>query len=474
MSSTEVAGEASLVLAVPNDAVPASQRGSWTSFLKSIASFSGDLSSLTAPPFILSPVSLTEFPAYWCEHPDIFAAIADAKDDESRALAVLRWFISTLKGQYTSRNESMGSEKKSVINFPPRNVPTHLTRNRPLNPVLGELFYGKWPATSTSSSSQGTTTLLVEQVSHHPPITAYVIENKTKGLRLIGHNAQKTSFSAGSIIVKQIGHAILTVSLPNNTKVEYLITLPRLRIDGLWYGSPYIELTDTSYIVGGGYVSTIEFKGKGYFSGKSHSFKAVVSPSSSASSSSSSASSTPSSYTSYFSSNNNNNSNSNSTPSNSTPTTHTIDGTWHTTSSYTSGKFRGRPFHDVSSDHHHHHHGKTGSKKVEVTAVGGGGGGDGDGGGEEMGEFETRRLWRDVARGIREGDFESASREKGRIENEQRQRRKDEQAAGTTWALKHFVRVESDPVYERLGKLIKIVPPTEDTYVFQDNSPVKP
>jgi hypothetical protein len=30
--------------------------------LRSIASVSGDLSSLTAPPFILSPVSLTEFP----------------------------------------------------------------------------------------------------------------------------------------------------------------------------------------------------------------------------------------------------------------------------------------------------------------------------------------------------------------------------------------------------------------------------
>ena len=30
--------------------------------LFSIASFSGDLSSLTAPPFILSPTSLTEFP----------------------------------------------------------------------------------------------------------------------------------------------------------------------------------------------------------------------------------------------------------------------------------------------------------------------------------------------------------------------------------------------------------------------------
>ncbi|RDB19658.1 Protein KES1 [Hypsizygus marmoreus] len=249
MSSTEVAGEA----------VPASQRGSWTSFLKSIASFSGDLSSLTAPPFILSPVSLTEFPAYWCEHPDIFAAIADAKDDESRALAVLRWFIANTHPATKAWDPKRSPSLISTL----CNVATHLTPTRPLNPVLGELFYGKWPATSTSSSSQGTTTLLVEQVSHHPPITAYVIENKTKGLRLIGHNAQKTSFSAGSIIVKQIGHAILTVSLPNNTKVEYLITLPRLRIDGLWYGSPYIELTDTSYIVGGGYVSTIEFKGKG-------------------------------------------------------------------------------------------------------------------------------------------------------------------------------------------------------------------
>ncbi|KIJ97866.1 hypothetical protein K443DRAFT_48388, partial [Laccaria amethystina LaAM-08-1] len=64
----------------------------------SIASFSGDLSSLTAPPFILSPTSLTEFrictlvwdpSQYWCERPELFAAIADAKDGEDGALAVL-------------------------------------------------------------------------------------------------------------------------------------------------------------------------------------------------------------------------------------------------------------------------------------------------------------------------------------------------------------------------------------------------
>lgn len=116
--------------------------------------------------------------------------------------------------------------------------------SRPLNPVLGELFYGNWP----DQGGRGRTTLVVEQVSHHPPITAYVIENKPKGLALTGHNAQKTSFSSGAIIVKQIGHAILTIDLGQGKKEEVLITLPKLRIDGLWYGSPYIELWDKTNI----------------------------------------------------------------------------------------------------------------------------------------------------------------------------------------------------------------------------------
>lgn len=95
-----------------------------------------------------------------------------------------------------------------------------------------------------------------------------------------------------------------------------------------------------------------------------------------------------------------------------------------------------------------------------------------------MNEWESRRLWRYVAKGIREGDFETASREKSKIEvrfcgillgviegrnsdrfvsysrvffvhcapqNEQRQRRRDEAAAGTKWELKHFQHIDTDP-----------------------------
>ena len=110
----------------------------------------------------------------------------------------------------------------------------------------------------------------------------------------------------------------------------------------------------------------------------------------------------------------------------------------------------------------------------------------------EQSEWESRRLWGAVAKGIREGDFDTASKEKSQIENEQRQRRKDEVAAGKTWELKHFKYIASDPVCsfcfysplwtivrsrksslsdEKLGKLFKANPPTEDAYVFLDNAP---
>jgi hypothetical protein len=97
--------------------VPQEQKAGWTSFLKSLAQMTGDLSSMTAPPcrsrrgsrsanayasqVILSPISLTEFPAYWCEHPLLFASISEGGTEEDRMERVLRWFIGTLKGQYT-------------------------------------------------------------------------------------------------------------------------------------------------------------------------------------------------------------------------------------------------------------------------------------------------------------------------------------------------------------------------------------
>lgn len=320
---------------------------------------------------------------------------------------------STLKGQYTTRNDTAGSEKK------------------PLNPVLGERFYGHWP----DLHGRGRTSLLVEQVSHHPPITAYHIANEAKGLALQGHNAQKTSFSKASIIVKQLGHAVLTLSLPGGEKETYLITLPRLVIAGLLVASPYIELSETSYIAAStGYLATIEYSGRGYFSGKAHTFKATVT----------------------------------NPKLTATHPLYVFEGQWDTVSKDTK---TGKEFTNVTSP----------KEEVTVAPIE-----------EQKDEFETRRLWKKVADGIRSGDFDTASKEKSKIENEQRQRRKDEQARGETWQLKHFEHIESDPeceafnlirysilflllltisIDEKLGQLYKVNPPTEDCYVFKHNAP---
>ena len=132
---------------------------SWSSFLKVgicsycishvndpqlVATFKGELSSLTAPPFILSSTSLVEYSAYWAGQPALFVQPAKEADSEKRALLVLKWFLSTLHQQYCSRSEKFGSEKK------------------PLNPFLGELFIGKWK--NEADSDVGDTSLISEQV----------------------------------------------------------------------------------------------------------------------------------------------------------------------------------------------------------------------------------------------------------------------------------------------------------------------
>lgn len=56
-----------------------------------------------------------------------------------------------------------------------------------------------------------------------------------------------------------------------------LITLPSLHIEGIVYGSPYIELNKSTTITSSsGYVATIDYSGKGWIMGKKNSFTATL------------------------------------------------------------------------------------------------------------------------------------------------------------------------------------------------------
>jgi oxysterol-binding protein-related protein 9/10/11 len=107
-----------------------------------ISTIRGDLSSITAPPFLLATQSTTQYPQYWAENPIIFVAPTQETIPEKRALLVLRWFLSTLKRQqYGGRQPNQGIKK-------------------PLNAILGELFIAEWRQDGVS----GVTKLVSEQV----------------------------------------------------------------------------------------------------------------------------------------------------------------------------------------------------------------------------------------------------------------------------------------------------------------------
>jgi oxysterol-binding protein-related protein 9/10/11 len=109
-------------------------------FLASISTIRGDLSNITAPPFLLAPKSAVEFPATWCERPAILIAPTLEPDAEKRALLVLKWYLSALKAQQYYTGDVTDGVKK------------------PLNAFLGELFIAEW------DDETGKTKLVSEQV----------------------------------------------------------------------------------------------------------------------------------------------------------------------------------------------------------------------------------------------------------------------------------------------------------------------
>lgn len=228
-----------------------------------------------------------------------------------------------------------------------------------------------------------------------------------------GHSGQKTSFSGRSIQVVQVGHALMRLSRPEGDET-YLISLPKLSIDGLFLGSPYIELTGASSIRSStGYTATINYSGRGYFSGKAHSFTATINA------------------------------------DNTKELLLEVTGTWSGKSTVKSGSAlpQNSTFWDAES---------IPREELSVKPL------------EEQDAYESRNVWRNVAAGIRSGDYGAASRDKSRIENEQRQLRKDEAAAGKTHQLKHFTYVESDPEYAALAPAIKQMPATGASYRRKD------
>jgi oxysterol-binding protein-related protein 9/10/11 len=257
----------------------------------------------------------------------------------------------------------------------------------------------------------GTTSLVSEQVSHHPPVTAYCITNDKHRIRLQGYNGQKASFSR-TIHIKQIGHALLTLKPPNSDAEEtYLITLPALHIENLIYGAPFVELGKCIHIVSStGYVSKIDFSGRGWLSGKKNTFTATLWK--------------------------------DGEGSDSKPL-YSAEGQWSDRFELQEGK-GGKKAKTLESF-------KPADVKIQKLNIAPP---------EDQDVFESRRAWAGVAKSIGDGDMDATSHFKSRIENAQRALRKKEQEEGREWKRVFFSTVPADaatPQEETFRRLVKVI-----------------
>uniref|UniRef100_A0A7N6A4S8 Oxysterol-binding protein n=1 Tax=Anabas testudineus TaxID=64144 RepID=A0A7N6A4S8_ANATE len=169
-----------------------------------------DLSKVVLPTFILEPRSFLDKLSDYYYHADLLSQAALEESAYGRIKQVLRWYLS-------------GFYKK------PKGL------KKPYNPILGETFRCCWLHPQTDSC----TFYIAEQVSHHPPISAFYVCNRKDGFSISGSILAKSKFYGNSLSAILDGKARLLFLSRNE---EYVITMPYAHCKGILYGTMTLEL----------------------------------------------------------------------------------------------------------------------------------------------------------------------------------------------------------------------------------------
>ncbi|MCJ8742887.1 hypothetical protein PDJAM_G00087350 [Pangasius djambal] len=140
-----------------------------------------DLSKVVLPTFILEPRSFLDKLSDYYYHADFLSEAAVEENPYNRMKKVVKWYIS-------------GFYKK------PKGL------KKPYNPIIGETFRCMWIHPKTNSK----TFYISEQVSHHPPISAFYVSNRKDGFCLSGSILAKSKFYGNSLSAILDGEARLT------------------------------------------------------------------------------------------------------------------------------------------------------------------------------------------------------------------------------------------------------------------------
>jgi hypothetical protein len=237
-----------------------------------------DLTRMRLPAFMLEKISTLEMFSGFLAHPDIFAAIPDHASARERMVTIVRFYLSAFHATRTGK-----------------------TATKPYNPVLGETFHCFWdlPTTTTTTTttaaphpnsqqtqslvesgpvpyaSYNSVTLTAEQVSHHPPVSAFYAECVPKRMYVTGSIHTKIKFLG------------LSVGVYNTTSLklhlldygeEYAMTFPNTYIRSL-LTYPWMELGGRSTVscIQTGYSANFDFHCKPFYGGRKHQVSCEIS-----------------------------------------------------------------------------------------------------------------------------------------------------------------------------------------------------
>ncbi|XP_078573826.1 oxysterol-binding protein-related protein 9-like isoform X13 [Branchiostoma floridae x Branchiostoma japonicum] len=329
-----------------------------------------DLTKVVLPTFILEKRSLLEMYADFFAHPDLFSSIPDFEDPKDRMIGVIRWYLSAFHA----------GRKGSVA-------------KKPYNPILGETLRCFWDLGTDNLdgeqelvtdgpipwATRDNVTFIAEQVSHHPPISAFYAEHYNKNISFNAHIWTKSKFLGLSIGVHNIGQGCVWVRKYDE---EYIVTFPN------GYGRsiltiPWMELGGkvTITCAKSGYSCNIDFLTKPFYGGSKHKIKAEVLG-----------------------------------PSEKKPFC-VIEGEWNGVMYAKWATGQEEVFVDTKKM-------KIMKKKVQKL--------------EDQGEYESRKLWNRVTEALSSRNIDSATEAKQFLEERQRREARERKEAGVKWETKLF------------------------------------
>ncbi|KAL0945544.1 hypothetical protein HGRIS_014705 [Hohenbuehelia grisea] len=197
-----------------------------------------DLSRVTFPTFVLEPRSMLERITDFMSHPDLIFGAEHCNDPEERFTRVLQYYL-------------------AGWHIKPKGV------KKPYNPILGEFFRCRY---DYSDGSKGF--YIAEQVSHHPPVSAFFYISPANRVSILGELRPKSKFLGNSVSTTMEGENRVKL-LGKLDDGEYVITMPNMYARGILFGKMVLELGDTCIAKNEkhGLFCDLEFKTKPFFSG---------------------------------------------------------------------------------------------------------------------------------------------------------------------------------------------------------------